>query len=150
VIMSFRFRLQTLLRLQRSLEHQEENRLHACVARIARLQTDLRSWEESRLQRRANVWTDLQAGQPGAVLQWSGLWEERVRLHENELRRQLDLAEQARQEQLKLYRAARQKREILESLKERQETAYTSEFLRRVQQDLDEAHLMRSFYRKDH
>ncbi|HUN60812.1 MAG TPA: hypothetical protein VMU53_02430 [Candidatus Sulfotelmatobacter sp.] len=148
--MSFRFRLQTLLRLQRSLEHQEENRLHACVARIAGLQTDLRAWEEARLQRRSKVWTDLQEGQPVAVLQCSSLWEARAHLHENELRHQLDLAEQARQEQLKLYRAARQKREILESLKERQETAYTSEFLRRVQQDLDEAHLMRSIYRKDH
>lgn len=147
--MPFRFRLETLLRLQRSLEHQEENRLHACVARIVGLQTDLHAWEEARLHRRANVWADLQEGHPGVFLQFSGLWEEQVRLREKDIRRQLRLAEQARQEQLKLYRAARQKREILESVKERQESAYASEFLRRAQQDLDEAHLMRSFYRED-
>jgi flagellar export protein FliJ len=145
--MPFRYRLEILLRLQRSLEHQEENRLLACVARIASLKTDLQSWEEARLRRQASVWTDLQQGAPGTLLQFAGLWDQAVRAREKEVREQLRLAEQAREQQLKVYRATRQKRETLESLKEREKSAYTFEQLRRIQQDLDETHLTRSFYR---
>jgi flagellar export protein FliJ len=147
--MAFRYRLETLLRLQRSLEHQEENRLLACVARIASLKADLHAWEEARLRRRASIWTDLQQGASGTLLQFAGLWDQAVRAREKELREQLSLAEQAREQQLKVYRVARQKRETLESLKEREESVYTSEQLRRIQQDLDETHLARSFYRNN-
>jgi flagellar export protein FliJ len=147
--MAFRYRLETLLRLQRSLEHQEENRLLVCVARVVSLSTELRNWEEERLRRRASLWTELEQGAPVTVVQFAGVWEQVARAKEKEIRRQLQAAEQARQQQLKLYRAARQKREILESLKERGQSIYVTGELRRTQQALDEAHLMRSFHQGD-
>jgi flagellar export protein FliJ len=145
--MAFRYRLETLLRLQCSLEHQEENRLLMCVTRVARLTTDLQEWEQARLRKKETIWADLGQGNPGSVLQFAELWERAVRAREVEIRRQLQLAEKAREEQLKTYRLARQKRETLESLKEREESVYATEQLRRIQQDLDEMHLARAFYR---
>jgi flagellar export protein FliJ len=145
--MAFRYRLETLLRLQRSVEHQEENRLLVCVARIASLNAALRSWEEEWSQRRASLWAELKQGAAATLVQFTAMWEQAVTAKEKEIRRQLAAAEQARQEQLKVYRAARQKREMLESLKEHGESAYMAEELRRAQRALDEAHLTRSFYR---
>ena len=145
--MAFHYKLETLLRLQRSLEHQEENRLLACVASITSLKNDICSWENARKCRRESIWRDLEQGAPGAVLQVSKLWEEAAHSEEKRLRQRLQLAEQAREKQLRMYRAARQKRETLESLKENGENAYVVDVLRRMQQDLDEAYLLRSFYR---
>jgi flagellar export protein FliJ len=147
--MPFRYKLETLLRLQRSLEHQEENRLLACVARIVSLKVDLQVWEEARLQTRRIAQGDLQMGAPGVLLQFAAEWDETARRRQNELLGQLQVAEQLRAEQLKKYREARQKREVFEGLKERQESLHTAEHLRRIQQGLDEAHLIRSFYRDD-
>jgi flagellar export protein FliJ len=147
--MPFRYKLETLLRLQRSLEHQEENRLLACVARIVTLKADLQAWEEARLQTRRNAQGDLQTGAPGALLQFAAEWDETVRERQNDIVGQLQAAEQLRGEQLKKYREARRKREVFEGLKERQESLYTTEHLRRIQHGLDEAHLLRSFYRED-
>ncbi len=144
--MAFRYKLETLLRLQRSLEHQEENRLLICVARIAGLNAALQAWEDARRQRDAGVWQDFTQPNPACLLQFASLWEQTARAREKEIREQLRLAELARQEQWKVYRLARQKRETLESLREREATAYTAEYLRSMQRDLDEAHLLRLSY----
>jgi flagellar export protein FliJ len=144
--LAFRYRLEILLRLQRSVEHQEENRLMACAARVASLKNELQDWEEARLARRASVWADLEKGAPGTVLQFAALWDRAVSLHEKEILEKLHAAEKAREEQLTVYRAARRKREVLESLRQREETTHNSELLRRIQRDLDEAHLAQTAY----
>jgi flagellar export protein FliJ len=147
--MPFRYKLEALLRLQRSVEHQEENRLLACVARVVSLNADLQAWEEARLQTRRNAQGDLQKGSPGVFLQFAAEWDQSVRRRQNDLRHQLQSAEQSRDEQMKKYREARRKREVFEGLKERQEAAYSAEQSRRIQLSLDEAHLIRSFYQDD-
>jgi flagellar export protein FliJ len=144
--MAFRYKLEALLRLQRSIEHQEENRLLACVARIVSLKDDLQVWNEARLHRRRNALGDLEKGSPGIFLRFAEEWDQAARARVKEILQQLKVAEEARLQQLKIYRAARQKREVLESLRERQQSAYTVEQLRRIQQGLDETHLIRSFY----
>jgi flagellar export protein FliJ len=146
--LAFRYRLEILLRLQRSVEHQEENRLLACAARIASLKNELQQWEEARLTRRNNVWADLEKGAPGTFLQFAALWDRAVSLHEKEILEKLHAAEKAREEQLHVYRAARRKREVLESLRHREETTHNSELLRRIQRELDDAHLEQSAYRE--
>ena len=143
--MAFQYRLESLLRLQRSIEHQEENRLLACSARVAGLRADLQVWEELRLRRRENVCGDLSQGTSGIFLQFAADWDQSVRQLEKEIRRQLEAAVNAQREQMQSYRKARQKREVLESLKQQGETAYTTELLRRIQQGLDETHLIRNF-----
>ncbi len=147
--MPFRYRLESLLRLQRSIEQQEKNRVFACAARVAKVKADLQSWQDLRLQRKTEAWLNPEQGTPSAFLQFAVEWDRIAQVREQELSRQLLEAELARQTQLRIHRAAQQKREVLESLKDRQESAYTTEQLRRVQQALDEAHLIRSVYWTD-
>jgi flagellar export protein FliJ len=147
--MAFQYRLESLLRLQRSLEQQEENRLSACNARVSRLLAELQSLQELRWERKRAAFTNEPEGTPAAFLRFAVEWEESARRREKEIREQLKAAEDARQKQMLVYRQGRKKREILESLKDRQESAYTAEQLRRAQQILDETHLLRSFHSED-
>ena len=145
--MAFRYRLETLLRLQRSVEHQEENRLLVCVARVTKLQTEWHAWQEMRWQQKRAALADHVDGAPGILLRITAELEDAGRRREKALEDELKAAETASQKQLRIYRQARQKREILESLKERQESEYTIEQLRQMQKNLDEAHLLRTFSR---
>jgi len=144
--MAFRYRLEALLRLQRSVEHQEENRLLACAARVAGLHAELRAWEALRLERKNAAWQDSAQGTPGILLQFAAEWDDAADRREKEIHERLKAAQAAQKKQMQVYREARQKREILEGLKERQESAYTTEELRRLQEGLDEAHLLQLFY----
>jgi flagellar biosynthesis chaperone FliJ len=54
-------------------------------------------------------------------------------------------AERQRLEQLKVYQEARQRREIFEGLRERQQELYKLNQSRRQQQRTDEAFLIRAF-----
>ena len=60
---------------------------------------------------------------------------------------ELAKAERLRREQLERYQDARQKTEILLALRSHQQEAYNLEFLRREQQLIDEAFLVRSHQR---
>jgi len=143
--MPFAYRLEVLLRLQRSLEHQEENRLLACVARIARLNTELQTWEAARFARKRRIMEELQAGATGSVLQTAADWDLAASRKQADIRKQMEAAEQMRLQQMLVYREARQKREVLDGLRERQQTAYNLEEVRRLQQTLDEMYLVRTF-----
>lgn len=147
--MAFHYKLEVILRLQRSIEHQEENRLLACLARIAALKTEFEEWEEARARRRKSAWGTDEKGTPGILLQFVAEWDKTACAKEKAILEQLRAAEEARLKLMKIYREARQKREVLESLKQGQESAYVTEQLRRIQQGLDEAHLLRSFYWRD-
>ena len=144
--MPYRFKLESLLRLQRSIERQEENRLLACTAEIVRLNALLNDWKQARFQKKENLWSELGHGSPAAFLHISSMWEQAVCLREKQILEQLRLAEQARQHQMEVYRGSRRKRETLESLRQHDLTQYTIRQLHRIQQELDETHLMRSFY----
>ena len=143
--MAFAYRLEVLLRLQRSLEQQEENRLLACAVRVARLKAELRSWEAARFARKRRIIEELEAGATGVVLQIAGEWDLAACRKQAEIRKQMETAEQLRLQQMGVYRKARQKREVLDGLKERQQTAYNQEELRKMQQTLDEMYLVRTF-----
>jgi len=147
--MAFQYKLESLLRFQRGLERQEENRLLACVARIAALKTELQGWEQARLAKKQNIYEGSESSVSGAVLQFIMEWDRAASKQEKAIRNELALAEQARVDQVEVYRAARQKREILESLREQQESEYVIEQLRNTQQTLDEAFLMRNFHSRN-
>ena len=143
--MPFAYRLEVLLRLQRSLEHQEEKRLLACAARVVRLKVELQSWESARLARKRRIMEDLERGASGIALQIAADWDLAAHRKQTEIRKQIVAAEQSRLEQLRVYRKARQRREVLDSLRERQQTEYNQEEIRRLQQMLDEMYLVRTF-----
>jgi len=143
--MPFAYRLEVLLRLQRSLEHQEENRLLACAARVVRLKAALQSWEAARLALKRRIMEDLERGASGIALQIAADWDLAAHRKQTEIRKKIVAAEQLRLEQLRVYREARQRREVLDSLRERQQTEYNQEEIRRLQQMLDEMYLVRTF-----
>jgi len=143
--MPFAYRLEVLLRLQRSIEHQEENRLLACVARVAKLKTELQNWEAARMARKRRIMEELEAGAAGVVLQLAADWDATARRRQSEIRKQIEAAEQSRLDQMRVYREARQKRDVLDGLRERQQTEYNQEEVRKLQQSLDEMYLVRTF-----
>ena len=146
--MPFRYRLEVLLRLQRSLEKQAENRLLGCVARIAALKRKSESLNESRLQKRRQTVEDFRDGGFAAELNMLVDWEVQFKGLQAQIVVELAAAEKERQVQVEKVCEERQKREVLESLKEKQLSTYTLEESRHVQQILDDLHLMRIGYRK--
>ena len=147
--MPFKYRLEVLLRLQRSLEHQEENRLLACVARVAQLKAQLQFWENARFARKQRMVEELEAGAKGIILQLAAEWDAGARRRQVEIRKQMEAAEQLRLQQMQVYRKARQKREVLDDLRERQQTVYHQEELRQLQRTLDETFLIQTFHKKN-
>jgi flagellar export protein FliJ len=146
--MAFHYRLESLLRLQRSVEKQEENRLLACAARVTALKNEMEEWEEGRRLRKQQSAEELKEGSTGAVLSLASEWDAGARRKQKEIALQLVKAEAARNEQMVKVRAERQKREVLEGLKEKLKSTFDQEQLRKVQQVMDDMYLTRAFYWK--
>jgi flagellar biosynthesis chaperone FliJ len=147
--MAFRYRLEVVLRLQRSVERQEENRLLACVAQLAKLNGELRALEEARVGRKMAAYDEMRTGAAGALLQVGSEWDKAVCEQQKSIHAQIRKAEEARLKQLQIYLQVRQKREVLDGLKDRRESSYDLEQLRRVQQSMDDTYLNRTFFWKD-
>jgi flagellar export protein FliJ len=145
--MAFRFALQSVLRLRASFERQEELRLFARAAAVVRLRTELEILEVEHLRRKRVFLRELKDGSSGAALQFSTVCDAAYAHIQRNLRVQIEAAEKQRLLQLREYRVARQKREILEGLRERQQAAFDLNSDRREQQSVDEAFLLR-FYRE--
>ena len=147
--MAFRYPLQSVLRLRQGLERQEEQRLFAIAATVARLRAQIEELQQMRLQTRRSALQEIStsesgaSGTSGSVLQFAAVCDAANAESQARLRTQLTEAEHRRLEQLRIYKAARQKREILESLRERQETDYNREELRRQQERADDQFLAR-------
>jgi len=144
--MAFEYRLESLLRLQRGIEHQEENRLLEYASRVAKLKADLAEWERLRLRRKEAAWSDCASGAAGIVLTLEEEWDHLAKKRVQQVKTELASTEAMRTEQMEVYRAARQKRETLESLRERQAMNYRTEQLREAQRELDDGYLVRMFY----
>jgi flagellar export protein FliJ len=143
--MAFRYPLQSILRLRRSLEHQEEQRLFASAAVVNRLRAEIEALQQRDLALRRSALTEMQEFSSGAQMQFRAHGDAAAVRALDALKMQLKNAELRRLEQLKVYQQARQRREILESLRERQYEAYQCESARRQQQTTDEAYLAREF-----
>ena len=137
----FRYPLQPLLRLRESLERQEENRLFAIAADVARLRTQLEQLDEAGLQGRRTDLHDWEAGSAGALLWFAAMRTTATAEMRKNIEAELAAAEQRRLLQLAAFQAARQKREILEGLRERQQSAYDLASAHREQQALDDVFL---------
>ena len=147
--MAFEYRLEVLLKLQNSIEHQQENRLMTCASQVAKLNSELEHIHAIRAERKKREMLEMENGVIGILIQMATEWDQAMRNLETAARERLVKAEKARAEQTTVYKAARQKREVLESLKERLKGVYDSEELRRMQQVLDDTFLMRAFFWKE-
>lgn len=146
--MPFRYRLEAMLKLQRSIEKQEENRLLAYAAKVARLRNEMDAWEEERRNRKRLGAEELKTGSTGAAMNLIAEWDVTVRRKQRELAVLLVQAEEVRRAQVAKVCQERQKREVLQGLKERLESAYDREELRKIQQVMDDMFLTRTFYYK--
>ena len=142
--MAFRYSLQSLLRLRESLERQEENRLFAVAAEVARLRAQIAHLREENANVKRRELDALETGSGvAATLQFIAICEEAAAGLCRKLHLGLESAERRRLAQLAVYQAARQKREILEGLRDRQATVYRMGAAHREQQSLDDSFLLR-------
>lgn len=139
--MAFRYALQSILQLRRSLERQEEQRLFALASMVGRLRATLESLQQDDLVRRRAELTEMEQFSSGAQMQFRAVCDTASQFAIQRTASQLREAERLRHEQLQVYQEARQKREIFESLRERQESLHQREQARRLQQHADEAYL---------
>ena len=139
--MAFRYALQSILQLRRSLERQEEQRLFALASMVGRLRATLESLQQTDLARRRTALTEMEQFSSGAQMQFRIVCDTASQFAIQRTASQLREVERLRHEQLQVYQEARQKREIVESLRERQEALYQREQARRLQRHADEAYL---------
>jgi flagellar export protein FliJ len=142
--MAFRYSLQVLLRLRESLERQRENGLLAAAAQVARLRGEIQQLHDQQfIVRRAEL-NELEMGTPAAILQLGVTRAIAASSIQKKLEIELAAAERQRLVELAAYHAARQKREILQGLRKRQEAAFQLESSHREQQAMDDLFLIKS------
>lgn len=147
--MPFRYSLQTILRLRSSLEHQEEQRLMAKAAIVARLRFEIQRLQTNHLENKRAAQKDLLHGSSAVILEFLNACDVAYAETLKSLRHQLEEADRQRLVQLRIYWQVRQGREILEGLRDHQEAAYDLNVARQEQQRADETFLIRSFLNTD-
>jgi flagellar export protein FliJ len=140
--MAFHFVFEKLLHLRTGIERQEEQGVATIAAEIAGIRAEIAACARHRAQIQRDVLQEVSDGSTGAALQFAVACDAAAA----ELRKKLDVrlreAEKARAQQLEVYRQARQKREVLERLRERRLVAYERETDRRDQESADEVFLV--------
>lgn len=144
--MAFHFPLEAVLHYRKSLEHQQELRLRAANQQVARVRHLIEELELRRQQIQATQSRELSSGTTAAELRFGLHCEAEILRHRLTLAQQLANLEKLRDQQRELFQQARQSRETLENVRERQLSFYTKEAARREQRGLDDLFLMRREY----
>ena len=140
--MAFVFTLSALLRVREIHEKAALQTLRALASQAAAAQSEMEALDASMEEARREVCERSLAGVLGAELHFYGAHESAQRERRQRLVQKLRELEKARQKQQAVYLQARQKREVLSSLREKQLAAYNLEESRRTQRGLDELHLL--------
>ena len=141
--MAFRFSLQTLLKLRRSLEKQEERLLQSLNRELALLRQGIDSLDREELDARKERNRRLSGGLTGSDLRLV-LAEENLRLQQcSRFQRHEQVLQTEQRQQQVAYWEARQKRDLLDNLRKRRVVAFQREQEKRHQQAVDEAYLLR-------
>jgi flagellar export protein FliJ len=141
--MAFRFTLKAVLRVRESLEKAELQRLQAIASQVAGTRAEIESLDAGMETVRRQAREAVAVGVSGAELQFDALRETAYQGRRAALLKKLEELEQLRRAQQQRYTQARQQREILSNLRQRQLAAYQFEQLRREQQQADELFLIR-------
>jgi flagellar export protein FliJ len=141
--MAFHFSLAAVLKLRESIEQQEYLNLEKIHQEIAHAQAEIAKSELRQGELQQDRDTQLPGSMPSIHLQ--SIFEQIFALEQRKDALKAALAELAikKDQQLKIYNQARQKREVLESMRERQYTLYQREETKRQQALMDDLFLAR-------
>lgn len=141
--MSFRFPLQPVLRLRKSYEQLERQRLETITHQLTQLReqsANLKIEQAAAAERLAKA---MEKGLTSVELQFEVACSQAREVRQAILAKDIAAVAQQRQSQIVAFRRARQKRQILENLRIRQLESYEQIEARREQQQLDDMFLIR-------
>jgi flagellar export protein FliJ len=144
--MAFRFSLESIYRLRKSLEHQQEQRLSQASYEVARAQVLMSRLDENYSENQRQWRAAFDDSNLVAALKFGAACEKGYTAARERAQAALAAAQEKQLIQLQQYWEARQKREILESLRERRYAEYRTDFARQQQQLADEMYLLRGFF----
>jgi flagellar export protein FliJ len=139
--MVFQFSLETVLRLRRSEQQQQEMTLQRLSEQANRIEVELQAIDDQirRLSRQANS----ERGTTGAEIHFDQERCEIFRQRRNETEGRLLVVRQQQAVAVKQFHRTWQRREALESLQQRQHQAYDLEEVRKEQRSHDDLFLQR-------
>lgn len=141
--MAFRFSLEAVLGYRRNLEEREELALEALFARRAAHLRDLHALRDAERKLIAFLQDTMRSATPAVEIQFSLLQRQGLHRQQKNCETQVEALACEIVQQRQRYQLARQRREIVESVRERQWRLYRLEQRRREQASLDEMHLLR-------
>lgn len=141
--MAFRFSLYTVLKYREELEKREERALEQCRENLALLETKLAEIREHRYRSIIDRESLLERGVLGDDLHHAMEQQQQLEKLEDDYRKKVSNALLDYEKQMELFLAARQKREILDSLKSTQSDFYNAQQDRRDQHTVDEIFIAR-------
>jgi flagellar export protein FliJ len=141
--MAFKFSLNTILKYREELEKREERALEQCRETLASLETKLAEIKEHRYRSIVERELLLERGILGDDLHHAMERQQQLEKLEDDFQKQVSNALLDYETQMKLFLAARQKREILDELKNTQRDFYTAQQNRRDQHTVDEIFMAR-------
>jgi len=148
--MAFRFALETVLRLRRSLEDEERLRLQTLLARRASLENEVRDTGQAQVALKVALNHGLQqASLPGSELQFGAHRLRACELHTARLKAAASTLGQQIERQQSLLLRRRVERKVLEQLRDRQRARYECEVARREQAQIEELDLLRRAMRRE-
>jgi len=141
--MAFHFPLEGVLRLRRGQERMERLKLEAIASEQAKARRHLEIMTQQSLESRRSFQERMARETTGSEMQFEDLRVERVAFAKRALETRIVELEKMRLKQVEAYTKARQGREILENLRDKQFEVHRQLLSRREQQQLDDLFLMR-------
>lgn len=141
--MTFRFKLDAVLRFRESVEQTEEAALYRIVREIAEVEMELQQLDRKQRDLRLQREQDLKQMLPAVHLMEIAERELQLQNAADERRVLLQQLETERVKQLAVYRTAHQDRGILSELRDQQRHAFQLEQRRQEQKMLDDLFLAR-------
>jgi flagellar export protein FliJ len=141
--MAFQFSLATVLRVRKITEEREEGILQKILFDISTIFDQLERNDAEISESEAARHTDVSQSCIGLQVHDSYGRVRQLKEHRKDLERQIEKLEQARDEQLIVYDAARRDREMLTDMREKKRTVYDSERSKREQSTLDDNYIAR-------
>jgi len=142
--MRFRFSLETVLRLRRSLEDSERLRLQMLLADSAQLKTEIERTAGFRAELGVKLSTSLQQHTlPVAEMQFALQRARACDLHSVRLHASLAAVAQHIERQQRALLQRRMDRKVLEQVRERQSSRFEADTQRRTQSQMEELFLLR-------
>ncbi len=136
--MPFRFPLNTVLKYRAELEKREERALEQCRELLTLAETKLAEIKAQRSQALAECQRLLEVGILGDDLHYAREQQQHLQELEAQAEKRVAEAKINYDAEMKVFLVARQKREILDELKQSQKDAYTAQQDRRDQHTVDE------------